>query len=157
MKYVVTFAISGLHNTCLPKKKPFNPILGEVRDLEHSFRPHRRNLCAKLHAQQHTHNTNMRHTHMRTAKNVPRRPVGKCARHLTLPQTFEAKYPDGTEICCEQTSHHPPVTSWQVHGPQGAYHFYGFGEWSAHFSVNSVTGYAHRPSMLTYTYTPLYT
>lgn len=54
MKYVVTFAISGLHNTCLPKKKPFNPILGEVRDLEHSFRPHRRNLCAKLHAQQQT-------------------------------------------------------------------------------------------------------
>jgi hypothetical protein len=29
MKLVITFALSGLHNTC-KQKKPFNPILGET-------------------------------------------------------------------------------------------------------------------------------
>jgi len=82
LKYVITFAIGGLHNTCT-QKKPFNPILGE---------------------------------------------------------TFEGRYSDGTLVYCEQTSHHPPVTSWQVFGPNNSYKFYGFGEWTASFHVNSITG-----------------
>lgn len=82
LKWVVTFAISGLSNTCAPKK-PFNPILGE---------------------------------------------------------TFEATYDDGTQVFCEQSSHHPPITNWEMIGPGKNYHFYGHGEWSASFRGNSVRG-----------------
>jgi hypothetical protein len=82
LKLVVTFALSGLHQTC-KQKKPFNPILGE---------------------------------------------------------TFEGRFPDGTQVYCEQTAHHPPITAWEVYGPRDLYKFYGYGEWTASFSVNSVSG-----------------
>lgn len=80
---VITFVISGLHNTCY-LGKPFNPILGE---------------------------------------------------------TYQARFPDGTMVYCEQSSHHPPVTAWQVLGPGGAYRMYGWGEWMASFRGNSVKGW----------------
>eukprot|EP01092_Planopodium_desertum_P009530 TRINITY_DN40803_c0_g4_i1.p1 TRINITY_DN40803_c0_g4~~TRINITY_DN40803_c0_g4_i1.p1 ORF type:complete len:386 (-),score=76.88 TRINITY_DN40803_c0_g4_i1:62-1063(-) len=82
MKYVIAFAISGLHNTC-KQKKPFNPILGE---------------------------------------------------------TYEATYKDGTRIFCEQTCHHPPITSWQIFAPDGSWKFYGYGEYAASFRGNSIKG-----------------
>jgi len=34
-----------------------------------------------------------------------------------LGETLVASYPDGTEIYCEQTSHHPPVCYFLVIGP----------------------------------------
>jgi hypothetical protein len=85
MKWVVTFMISGLHNTC-DQRKPFNPILGE---------------------------------------------------------TFQATFEDGTQIFCEQSSHHPPVTNWQLIGPSHRFHFYGAGEWWAGFKNlgNTVRGH----------------
>jgi len=83
MKYVISFAISGLSNTCCAKK-PLNPLLGE---------------------------------------------------------TFQATFEDGTKIFCEQVSHHPPVTNWQVEGPDESYHFYGSGELSAAFRGNSIRGH----------------
>ena len=57
-----------------------------------------------------------------------------------LGETFEADFEDGTNIFCEQTSHHPPVTNWNVVGPNNCYHFYGFGEWSASLRGNSIKG-----------------
>jgi len=81
-KLVITFAISGLHNTC-HLGKPFNPILGE---------------------------------------------------------TYQAAFEDGTEIYCEQTCHHPPITAWQLFGPDRLYNMYGYGEWTASFRGNSVKG-----------------
>lgn len=83
LKYVISFAIAGLSNTCTPKK-PFNPILGE---------------------------------------------------------TFEATFEDGTEVFCEQVSHHPPISNWQVIGPNGSFHFYGSGELTASFRGNSIKGH----------------
>jgi len=83
MKYVVTFVIAGLSNTCTPKK-PFNPILGE---------------------------------------------------------TFEATFSDGTEVFCEQVSHHPPISNWEVIGPDNCFHFYGSGELTASFRGNSIKGH----------------
>jgi hypothetical protein len=57
-----------------------------------------------------------------------------------LGETFQARYEDGTEVFLEQTSHHPPVTSWQVFGPGNTWKFYGYGEWEASFHLNSVSG-----------------
>jgi len=82
LKLVITFAISGLHNTC-HLGKPFNPILGE---------------------------------------------------------TYQAGFEDGTEIYCEQLCHHPPITAWQLFGPDHLYYLYGYGEWTAAFRGNSVKG-----------------
>jgi len=58
-----------------------------------------------------------------------------------LGETFEAVLEDGTEIFCEQVSHHPPVTNWEVQGPGGMYHFYGSGELTAAFRGNSIRGH----------------
>lgn len=56
-------------------------------------------------------------------------------------ETHQAFLHDGSKIFVEQSSHHPPVTNWEVDGPDSApYHFYGFGEWSAHYGANSITG-----------------
>ncbi len=64
MKYVVTFAISGLCRQ-VSFHKPFNPILGE---------------------------------------------------------TYQSKFPNGVEVYCEQISHHPPISSWQVIHPDRKVH-----------------------------------
>eukprot|EP01089_Gocevia_fonbrunei_P013473 TRINITY_DN3463_c0_g1_i1.p1 TRINITY_DN3463_c0_g1~~TRINITY_DN3463_c0_g1_i1.p1 ORF type:complete len:406 (-),score=109.39 TRINITY_DN3463_c0_g1_i1:15-1232(-) len=62
-----------------------------------------------------------------------------------LGETYEAKYEDGTQIYCEQSSHHPPVTNWQFMGADNLYHFYGYGEWTASIRANSVTGHQKGP------------
>eukprot|EP00163_Fabomonas_tropica_P033719 TRINITY_DN89_c0_g1_i8.p1 TRINITY_DN89_c0_g1~~TRINITY_DN89_c0_g1_i8.p1 ORF type:complete len:420 (-),score=75.48 TRINITY_DN89_c0_g1_i8:21-1280(-) len=58
-----------------------------------------------------------------------------------LGETYEAKYDDGTEVYIEQTSHHPPMTSFQLLGPNGAFTYYGYHEWKASFQGNSVKGW----------------
>jgi len=55
-------------------------------------------------------------------------------------ETYEATLEDGSEVFCEQISHHPPVTAWEVFGPGNCYHFYGEGEWCASFRGNSIKG-----------------
>eukprot|EP01098_Paradermamoeba_levis_P006838 TRINITY_DN2846_c0_g1_i1.p1 TRINITY_DN2846_c0_g1~~TRINITY_DN2846_c0_g1_i1.p1 ORF type:complete len:369 (-),score=119.45 TRINITY_DN2846_c0_g1_i1:98-1204(-) len=87
LKLVVTFVISGLHNTC-SQKKPLNPILGE---------------------------------------------------------TYECVFEDGTTCYMEQSSHHPPISSWQVFGPDNCYSFYGWGQWCAFFRGNCVKGHQKGP------------
>eukprot|EP01103_Thecamoeba_quadrilineata_P019714 TRINITY_DN8109_c0_g1_i1.p1 TRINITY_DN8109_c0_g1~~TRINITY_DN8109_c0_g1_i1.p1 ORF type:complete len:366 (-),score=67.74 TRINITY_DN8109_c0_g1_i1:58-1155(-) len=57
-----------------------------------------------------------------------------------LGETFQAHFEDGTEILCEQTSHHPPVSNWQLFGPDKCYHLHGYGEWTASFRGNYVKG-----------------
>lgn len=56
-------------------------------------------------------------------------------------ETMEGMFEDGTEIYCEQVSHHPPVTNWEMVGPGNMFHFYGSGELSASFRANSVRGH----------------
>lgn len=58
-----------------------------------------------------------------------------------LGETFEATFDDGTQIFCEQVSHHPPITNWEVVGPQEMYTFYGSGELTAAFRGNSIRGH----------------
>ncbi|KAG1669308.1 hypothetical protein FOA52_014869 [Chlamydomonas sp. UWO 241] len=57
-----------------------------------------------------------------------------------LGETFQATYPNGVEVYCEQISHHPPVSSWQVVDPKGRFMFYGNGNWVAGIKGNAVKG-----------------
>ena len=64
-----------------------------------------------------------------------------------LGETLQATYSSGVEVFCEQTAHHPPVSSWEVIHPSGLFEFTGTGTWSASFAANSVKGHqagAHR-------------
>ncbi|GIL91569.1 hypothetical protein Vretimale_18434 [Volvox reticuliferus] len=57
-----------------------------------------------------------------------------------LGETYQATYPNGLEVYCEQISHHPPISSWEVYEPGGAFVFYGNGNWVAGIKGNSVKG-----------------
>lgn len=67
-----------------------------------------------------------------------------------LGETYQATFEDGTRIYAEQASHHPPITCWQVFGPEDCFHFYGFGEWSASFRGNSVKGHQAGPNIINF-------
>jgi len=45
-----------------------------------------------------------------------------------LGETFHATKKDGTELFCEQISHHPPVSAYLLVGPKRSYKLYGTGE-----------------------------
>eukprot|EP00887_Chlorella_sp_A99_P006233 scaffold3.g6233.t1 len=45
-----------------------------------------------------------------------------------LGETFQAFLPDGSRIWLEQVSHHPPVSAFELDGPDGAYVFRGLSE-----------------------------
>eukprot|EP00198_Chlamydomonas_reinhardtii_P005127 XP_001694463.1 predicted protein [Chlamydomonas reinhardtii] len=57
-----------------------------------------------------------------------------------LGETYQAVYPNGIEVYCEQISHHPPISSWQVYEPEGKFVFFGNGNWVAGIKGNSVKG-----------------
>lgn len=56
-----------------------------------------------------------------------------------LGETFEGSYPDGTKLYAEQTSHHPPVSSFLTIGPNKSYTFYGYYLYDANAGLNSLT------------------
>lgn len=55
-----------------------------------------------------------------------------------LGETYHALMEDGTEIYCEQTSHHPPISHIHIIGPDGIYEFGMHTGYSASASWNSV-------------------
>lgn len=50
----------------------------------------------------------------------------------------QASLPDGTRIFIEQICHHPPVTAFEMIGPNGSYAFDGLSQPGASFKGNSV-------------------
>jgi hypothetical protein len=36
-----------------------------------------------------------------------------------LGETYQSSFPNGVQVYCEQISHHPPISSWQVVEPSG--------------------------------------
>lgn len=56
-----------------------------------------------------------------------------------LGETLYGKMPDGSQLWAEQTSHHPPVSSFFVEGPGSSYLSHGFYNFSAKAGLNSVT------------------
>lgn len=65
-----------------------------------------------------------------------------------LGETYQASFADGTRIFCEQGSHHPPVSHWEVFGPDDSYAFTGYGMWEASFCGNTVKGKQTGPNVL---------
>ncbi|PNH08715.1 Oxysterol-binding protein 9, partial [Tetrabaena socialis] len=57
-----------------------------------------------------------------------------------LGETYQATYPNGLQVYCEQISHHPPISSWEVFEPSGKFVFFGNGNWVAGIKGNSVKG-----------------
>jgi Oxysterol-binding protein len=55
-----------------------------------------------------------------------------------LGETFQAQYPDGSQVLCEQVSHHPPITAYQLLGPNGLWKLQGFNEYQASFRPNGL-------------------
>jgi len=63
-----------------------------------------------------------------------------------LGETYQASFIDGTQVFCEQTGHHPPVSAWEVFGPNNTWHFWGYGVGSASGRGNTIKGYQTGPS-----------
>ncbi|CAD8113109.1 unnamed protein product [Paramecium sonneborni] len=56
-----------------------------------------------------------------------------------LGETFEGGYEDGTQLYCEQISHHPPLSYFLVYGPKRSYKFFGYSLYEAKAGLNSLT------------------
>jgi len=54
----------------------------------------------------------------------------------TLGETYQAEFAGGVALHMEQTSHHPPVTSWLLTGPGGAWRYFGWSTYEASFGYN---------------------
>ncbi|KYQ96866.1 oxysterol binding family protein [Tieghemostelium lacteum] len=63
-----------------------------------------------------------------------------------LSETFQGRIGDDISVYCEQTSHHPPISSWEVVGRK--FHYYGYGQWSASCLGNIVKGYQRGPHVI---------
>jgi hypothetical protein len=55
-----------------------------------------------------------------------------------LGETFQGNFSDGTQVFCEHTSHHPPVTNFHMHPEDKAFEFYGFYEFTGQMGANSL-------------------
>jgi len=55
-----------------------------------------------------------------------------------LGETFQGHFIDGSMGYAEQTSHHPPVSSFQFFGPNKNYHLSGYMNYAAHAGFTSV-------------------
>lgn len=76
--------------------------------------------------------------HRATTQRKPFNPI--------LGETFQATFSDGSEIFLEQTSHHPPVSAFQVFGPDGLWNLSGQHEFKASIRPTSITGGQYGPN-----------
>mmetsp|Transcript_34336 Transcript_34336/g.35628 ORF Transcript_34336/g.35628 Transcript_34336/m.35628 type:complete len:421 (+) Transcript_34336:44-1306(+) len=53
-----------------------------------------------------------------------------------LGETYEACFSDGTKIFMEQTSHHPPITHYELIGPNNNFYFTGFSNFKSSAGLN---------------------
>lgn len=57
-----------------------------------------------------------------------------------LGETYESEYPNGTRVFAEQTSHHPPISHWQVESRDRSYVYTGYAQWKASLAANALKG-----------------
>jgi len=57
-----------------------------------------------------------------------------------LGETWQAQYADGTQLYFEQTSHHPPISSFQVFGPNDIFSLWGHHEYTASVRSSGIIG-----------------
>eukprot|EP00802_Teleaulax_amphioxeia_P007212 Tamp_07218.p1 GENE.Tamp_07218~~Tamp_07218.p1 ORF type:complete len:462 (-),score=85.12 Tamp_07218:1145-2530(-) len=55
-----------------------------------------------------------------------------------LGETLQATFQGGVNLFVEQTSHHPPVTSWLLEGPNKSFKYYGWSTYEASFGYNKL-------------------
>jgi hypothetical protein len=67
-----------------------------------------------------------------------------------LGETYQGCLSDGTKIYAEQTSHHPPVQTWNVQGPAGCYVYSGWMSYSAKVRFNKVCVATRGDRMVTF-------
>jgi len=66
-----------------------------------------------------------------------------------LGETYQGRFlEDGTEVFCEQTTHHPPASNFQVIPKDGSYLFWGYGIFSAIYMGNIVKGVQTGPNFV---------
>lgn len=75
--------------------------------------------------------------HLLTTARKPFNPI--------LGETYQALFPDGTEVFCEQTTHHPPASNWEVVPQNGSYKFTGNCTWSGSTRANMIKGLQKGP------------
>lgn len=61
-----------------------------------------------------------------------------------LGETYEMAYEDGSKVYLEQTSHHPPVSHYIMYGPNDAYKFYGYSNFTSSAGLNSLKVSVHK-------------
>lgn len=67
-----------------------------------------------------------------------------------LGETYQAEYKDGTQVFLEQTSHHPPVSHYQLIPPNQGYHFFGYAQYTANVSGNTLKGNRYGPNVASF-------
>jgi len=65
-----------------------------------------------------------------------------------LGETAQGFFPDGTSFFCEQVSHHPPISAFQVFGPDSLWRYEGYHEVNASFRPNGLIGYQVGPNRI---------
>lgn len=58
-----------------------------------------------------------------------------------LGETYEAIFSDGSKIFMEQASHHPPVSYYEIYGPENEWYYSGHSKYSSFPGVNSMVVY----------------
>jgi len=56
-----------------------------------------------------------------------------------LGETYEAMFSDGSNVFVEQSSHHPPVSHYEVYGINNSYYYAGYSQFSTSAGLNSLT------------------
>lgn len=54
-----------------------------------------------------------------------------------LGETYEGLFSDGSKFYLEQTSHHPPVSHYEVYGPKNKWYYSGYSAYSSSAGLNS--------------------
>ena len=54
-------------------------------------------------------------------------------------ETYEAAYSDGSLIYLEQTSHHPPISHYEIKGPNKCFYVSGYSTFKSSAGINSLT------------------
>ena len=63
-----------------------------------------------------------------------------------LGETLEGGLDDGSLIYCEHVSHHPPISSFLMYGPNNIYQLSGYYQYKMSFSANSLSGTQYGPN-----------
>lgn len=56
-----------------------------------------------------------------------------------LGETYECIFQDGARVFLEQSSHHPPVSHYEMYGPNNSYYFAGYSQFGSSAGLNSLT------------------